>query len=101
LGVKTAFTDWKSMGERHNKNFSGKLRDELLNGEVFCTLAEAEVLFDVWRRQYNTVRPHSAFGYKLSVPETIAPPNRFASWSPSDSAKPPASHRAGGTDPQA
>jgi len=40
----------------------GKLRDEFLNGEIFYTLPEAVVLVEQWRRLYNTVRPHSAWG---------------------------------------
>lgn len=42
------------------ESFNGKLRDELLNGELFYTLHEAQVLVERWRRQYNTQRPHSA-----------------------------------------
>jgi transposase InsO family protein len=46
------------------------LRDELLNGELFYTLHEAQVLVERWRRQYNTQRPHSALGYRPPAPET-------------------------------
>ena len=49
----------------------GKLRDELLNREIFDTLLEAKVLIEQWRREYNTVRPHSSLGYKPPAPETI------------------------------
>ena len=42
----------------------GMLRDELLNGEIFYTLREARVLIEQWRRHYNTIRPHSALGYR-------------------------------------
>ena len=45
----------------YNESFNGKLRDELLNGEIFYSLAEAAVLVEQWRREYNTVRPHSAW----------------------------------------
>ena len=47
-----------------------QLRDELLNGELFYTLHEAQVLVERWRRQYNTQRPHSALGYRPPAPET-------------------------------
>ena len=51
----------------------GKLRDELLNGEIFDTLLEAQVLVERWRRHYNTVRPHSALGYRPPAPEAVQP----------------------------
>ena len=50
-------------------SFNGKLRDELLEREVFDTLYEAKVLIERWRVQYNTVRPHSALGYRPTAPE--------------------------------
>ena len=52
------------------ESFNGKLRDELLNGELFYTLQEALVLVERWRRQYTTCRPHSALGYRPPAPET-------------------------------
>ena len=54
-----------------------QLRDELLNGELFYTLHEAQVLIERWRRQYNTQRPHSALGYRPPAPDTgsVAPMN--------------------------
>ena len=48
----------------------GSLRDELLNGEIFYSLAEAKVLIEAWRRHYNTVRPHSSLGYQPPAPES-------------------------------
>jgi hypothetical protein len=55
------------------ESFNGKLRDELLNGEIFYTLKEAQILIERWRREYNTtVRPHSALGYRPPAPEAIA-----------------------------
>ena len=57
----------------YNESFNGKLRDELLNGEVFYTLKEAQVLIERWRQEYNTFRPHSALKYKPPVPEAIQP----------------------------
>jgi putative transposase len=50
---------------------------ELLNGEIFYSLAEARVVIESWRRHYNTVRPHSSLGYKPPAPEAVlwpAPP---------------------------
>jgi len=49
----------------------GKLRDELLNGEIFYTLKEAQILIERWRQDYNTVRPHSALGYRSPAPAAI------------------------------
>jgi transposase InsO family protein len=53
------------------ESFNGKLRDELLNGEIFFTLKEAQVLTERWRNNYNTIRPHSSLGYKPPAPEAI------------------------------
>jgi transposase InsO family protein len=52
------------------ESFNGKLCDELLNGEVFNTLNEAQVLIEEWRRHYNRVRPHSSLRYRPPAPET-------------------------------
>ena len=52
---------------------SEQLRDELFNGEVFYTLKEAKVLIEQWRRHYNTIRPHSALGYRPPAPAAILP----------------------------
>ena len=46
-------------------------RDELLDREVFHSLREAQVLVEAWRRHYNTVRPHSALGYRPPAPEAV------------------------------
>ena len=73
LKVKTLFIEPGSPWENgYNESFNGKLRDELLNGEIFYTLKEAQVLIEQWRKEYNTVRPHSSLGYKPPVPKTIA-----------------------------
>ena len=56
-----------------DESFNGKLRDELLNGEIFYTLKEAQVLIERWRHYYNHVRPHSALGYRPPAPQTILP----------------------------
>lgn len=52
------------------ESFNGRLRDELLNGEIFYTLREAQVLVERWRVHYNTVRPHGSLGYRPPAPET-------------------------------
>lgn len=55
------------------ESFNGKLRDELLNLDIFDTLLEAQVLVERWRRHYNVVRPHSSLGYRPPAPETVLP----------------------------
>ena len=68
--ASTAFIEPGSPWENgYVESFNGKLRDELLNTEVFNTLAEAKVLIEQWRRHYNTVRPHSSLGYRPPAPE--------------------------------
>ena len=72
VGVKTLYIEPGSPWENgYNESFNGKLRDELLNGEIFYTLKEAQILIERWRHEYNTVRPHSALGYKPPAPEAI------------------------------
>jgi putative transposase len=72
--VKTLFIEPGSPWENgYVESFNGKLRDELLNREVFDTLLEAKVLIERWRRAYNTVRPHSSLGYQPPAPEAIQP----------------------------
>jgi transposase InsO family protein len=69
LGARTAYIEKASPWENgYVDSFNGKLRDELLNGEVFNTLREAQVLIEEWRRHYNRVRPHSALGYRPPAP---------------------------------
>lgn len=53
------------------ESFHGKLRDELLNREIFDTILEAKVLVERWRWEYNNIRPHSALGYRPPAPEAI------------------------------
>lgn len=70
LGVKTAYITPGSPWENgYNERFNGILRDELLNGEIFYTLKEAKILIEQWRKEYNTIRPHSALGYLPPAPE--------------------------------
>ena len=72
VGARTACTEKASPWENgYVESFNGKLRDELLNGEVFNTLREAQVLIEAWRRHYNRVRPHSSLGYRPPAPETV------------------------------
>jgi|TARA_B100000315_G_C14509553_1_gene556282 transposase InsO family protein len=74
VGVQTLYIEPGSPWENgYNESFNGKLRDELLNGEIFYTLKEAKVLIEQWRNHYNTVRPQSALGYRPPAPSTIAP----------------------------
>jgi hypothetical protein len=77
IGVKTLYITPGSPWENGNcESFNGSLRDELLDGEIFYTLAEAKVLIEAWRRHYNTIRPHSSLGYRPPAPEAAAPPGR-------------------------
>ena len=72
IGVKTLFIEPGSPWENgYIESFNGKLRDELLNREIFSTLTEARVLIEQWRMEYNTIRPHSALGYRPPAPEAI------------------------------
>ena len=72
LGVKTLFIEPGSPWENgYIESFNGKLRDELLNREIFYTLEEAKILIEKWRKEYNQVRPHSSLGYRPPASETI------------------------------
>ena len=74
VGVQTLFIEPGSPWENgYIESFKGKLRDELLNVEIFDTLLEAKVLIVRWRREYNAVRPHSSLGYVPPAPEAIQP----------------------------
>jgi len=74
VGVKTLFIEPGSPWENgYNESFNGKLRDELLNGEIFYSLKEAQILTERWRREYNTIRPHSSLGYRPPTPEAFMP----------------------------
>jgi putative transposase len=75
LEVETLFIEPGSPWENgYIESFNGKLRDELLNGEIFTTLTEARVLIERWRNQYNRVRPHSSLGYRPPAPEAVPGP---------------------------
>jgi transposase InsO family protein len=72
LGVRALFIEPGSPWENgYIESFNGKMRDELLDREIFSTLTEAKVLIEQWRRQYNQVRPHSSLGYRPPAPEAI------------------------------
>ncbi|WP_171123504.1 MULTISPECIES: IS3 family transposase [unclassified Ruegeria] len=74
VGAQTAYIEPGSPWENgYCESFNGRFRDELLNGEVFYSLREAQILIEQWRRHYNTKRPHSALGYRPPAPETIIP----------------------------
>ena len=74
VGAKTLYIEPGSPWENgYCESFNGKLRDELLNGEIFCSLKEAKVLIEQWRHHYNTVRPHSSLGYRPPAPQTFMP----------------------------
>ena len=74
LEVKTLFIEPGSPWENgYIESFNGKLRDELLDREIFDTLLEAQVLIEAWRKEYNQIRPHSSLGYRPPAPETFQP----------------------------
>ena len=71
VGVKALFIELGSPWENgYVESFNSKLRDELLNGEIFTTLTEARISIEQWRREYNHIRPHSSLGYRPPAPET-------------------------------
>ena len=77
-GARTAYIEPGSPWENgYCESFNARFRDELLNGEVFYTLKEAQIIIEQWRRHYNTKRPHSAPGYRLPAPEAIIPIDRM------------------------
>src|SRR6266516_1656224 len=79
VGAKTAYIERGSPWENgYIESFNARLRDELLNGEIFYTLREAQIVIESWRRHYNTIRPHVSLGYKPPAPEVFLP--AFAAW---------------------
>lgn len=75
IGVKTLYITPGSRWENGCcESFNGSMQDELLNGEIFYTLAEAKIVIEAWRRHYNTIRPNSSLGYRPPAPETASPP---------------------------
>jgi putative transposase len=74
VGVRTLYIEPGSPWENgYIESFNGKLRDELLEREIFDTLLEAKVLIERWRQEYNTIRPHSSLGYRPPAPEATQP----------------------------
>ena len=79
VGAKTAYIEPGSPWENgYSESFNARLRDELLNGEIFYTLREARIVIESWRRHYNTIRPHASLGYKPPAPEVFVP--AFTAW---------------------
>ena len=75
VGAKTLYIEPGSPWENgYCESFNGKLRDELLNGEIFYSLKEARIVIEQWREHYNTIRPHSSLRYRPPAPQTFAPP---------------------------
>jgi len=74
VGAKTAYIEPGSPWENgYCESFNARFRDELLNGEIFYSLKEAQIVIEQWRRFYNTKRPHSALGYRPPAPEAFIP----------------------------
>jgi putative transposase len=79
VGAKTAYIAPGSPWENgYVESFNARLRDELLNGEIFYSLREAKIVIESWRRHYNTVRPRASLGYRPPAPEVFVP--AFAAW---------------------
>jgi putative transposase len=79
VGAKTAYITLGSPWENgYVESFNARLRDELLDGEIFYTLREAQIVIESWRRHFNTIRPHASLGYKPPAPEVFVP--AFAAW---------------------
>ena len=95
VGVKTLYIEPGSPWENgYVESFNGKLRDELLDREIFYTLLEAKVLIERWRQHYNRIRPHSSLGYRPPAPGTIIWPERAGALPPHPRLQsPPGKHR--------
>ena len=74
VGARTAYIAPGSPWENgFIESFNARLRDELLNGEIFYSLKEARVVIESWRRHFNAVRPHGSLGYRPPAPEVFIP----------------------------
>ncbi len=74
VGARTAYIERGSPWENgYVESFNARLRDELLDGEIFYTLREAQIVIESWRRHYNAVRPHASIGYQAPAPEVFVP----------------------------
>ncbi|TXN20725.1 IS3 family transposase [Methylobacterium sp. WL9] len=83
VGSQTAYIEPGSPWENgYCESFNAKLRDELLDGEVFHTLKEASVVIEQWRRHDNSIRPHSSLGYQPPAPEVVIWPTEPSSSTP-------------------
>ena len=79
VGARTAYIERGSPWENgFIESFNARLRDELLDGEIFYTLREAQIVIESWRRHYNAVRPHASIGYRAPAPEVFVP--ALAAW---------------------
>jgi len=79
VGARTAYIAPGSPWENgYVESFNARLRDELLDGEIFYTLKEAQIVIESWRRHYNAVRPHASLGYRPPAPEVFVP--ALAAW---------------------
>jgi len=93
VGAKTAYIMPGSPWENgYCESFNSKLRDELLNGEIFYTLKEAKIITENWRRHYNTERPHSSLGYQPPAPDAAVWPHENGPTSPPTVADRPSMH---------
>jgi transposase InsO family protein len=74
VGANTAYIEPGSPWENgYVESFNARLRDELLNGEIFYSLKETQIIIESWRRHYNQIRPHSSLGFRPPAPETMIP----------------------------
>src|SRR5262249_17232241 len=79
VGAKTAYIERGSPWENgYIESFNARLRDELLNGEIFYTLREAQIVIESWRRHYNSIRPHASLGYM--PPASAVFPTGLGAW---------------------
>jgi putative transposase len=74
VGAKTAYITPGSPWENgYIESFNARLRDELLDDEIFYSLRQVQIIIESWRRHYNTVRPHAALSYRPPAPEVFVP----------------------------
>ena len=74
VGAKAFIEPGSPWENGYCESFNSKLRDELLNGELFYSLAEARIIIEGWRKHYNTRRPHSSLGYRPPAPTAVVWP---------------------------
>ena len=89
VGARTAYIAPGSPWENgYIESFNARMRDELLSGEIFYSLKEAQIIIESWRQHYNRVRPHASLGYRPPAPEVFVP--GLAAWPPALHAGAPA-----------